>query len=71
MMIRLGAVFCLELLQADEDQSNHHPESDVWSIASRMYRLVSLTFDPYFRESLDKLLTLVRRADATDKKDKV
>jgi hypothetical protein len=44
---------------------------DAWSMASRMYRLASLTFNPNGAVSLDLLLNLVRQADATDKKDKV
>jgi hypothetical protein len=73
-MIRLGAVYCQELLQASEDlsyQSQHYLDLDAWSMASRMYRLASLTFNPNGAVSLDLLLNLVRQADATDKKDKV
>jgi hypothetical protein len=73
-MIRLGAGYCQELLQTSEDQSYqsvHDLELDAWSMASRMYRLASLTFNPDVEVSLDRLLDLVRRADATDKKDKV
>lgn len=73
-MIRLGAIYCQELLQASEDQSyqsDHYLELHAWSMASRMYRLASLTFNPNGEASLDLLLNLVRQADATDKKDKV
>jgi hypothetical protein len=73
-MIRLGAIYCQELLQASEDQSyqsDHYLELDAWSMASRMYRLASLNFNPNGEASLDLLLNLVRQADATDKKDKV
>jgi hypothetical protein len=73
-MIRLGAVYCQELLQASEVlsyQSQHYLDSDAWSMASRTYRLASLTFTPNGEVSLDLLLNLVRQADATDKKDKV
>lgn len=73
-MIRLGAVYCQELLQTSEDQSyryEHDLELDAWAMASRMHRLASLTFNPNVEVSLDRLLNIVRRADATDKKDKV
>jgi hypothetical protein len=73
-MIRLGAVYCQEMLQISEDQSyrsEHDLELEGWSMASRMYRLASLTFNPNDKVSLDRLLNIVRRADATDKKDKV
>jgi hypothetical protein len=73
-MIRLGASYCQEMSQALEDQSyrfGHYLESDAWSMASRMYRLASLNFNPNGEASLDLLLNLVRKADATDKKDKV
>ena len=73
-MIRLGAMLCQQFSQASEDDSYrsiHYLEPDVWSTASHMYRLVSLTSDTHLRQSLDKLLSLVRRANATDKKDKV
>ena len=73
-MIRLGAVYCQELLQASEDQSylsKHYLELNAWAMAGRVHRLASLTFNPNVEVSLDLLLNLVRRADATDKKDKV
>lgn len=73
-MIRLGAIYCQEFLQASEDQSyrsEHDLDVDAWAMASRMHRLASLTFDPIVEVSLDRLLNIVRRADATDKKDKV
>jgi hypothetical protein len=73
-MIRLGASYCQQMLQASEDQSyrfGHYLEVDAWSMASRMYRLASINFNPNGEASLDLLLNLVRKADATDKKDKV
>ncbi|KAF7671334.1 hypothetical protein GT037_010659 [Alternaria burnsii] len=73
-MLRLGAIYCQELLQAYEDrssQSNHDLDPAVWLEASRVYRLASLTFNPNAEIRLDRLLNLVRRADATDKRDKV
>lgn len=73
-MIRLGAIYCQEWSKASENQSNQSdPDAgpDAWSMASRVYRLASLTFNPNDGARLDLLLNLVRRADATDKKDKV
>jgi hypothetical protein len=40
-------------------------------MASRVYRLANLTFNPKVEVSLDLLLNIVRRADATDKRDKI
>jgi hypothetical protein len=73
-MIRLGVVYCQEFLQTSEDQSykfDHGLDMDDWRMASRVYRLVNLTFNPNVEVKLDPLLNLVRSADATDKKDKV
>jgi hypothetical protein len=73
-MVRLGAVYCKDLLQTSEDLSyrfNHDLDPDAWRMASRMYRLVSVVFNPDVGLSLDHLLNLARRADATIEKDKV
>ncbi|KAH6879268.1 heterokaryon incompatibility protein-domain-containing protein [Alternaria rosae] len=73
-MLRLGALYCQEFLQVSEDrnyQSKHDLELAAWAMAGRMYRLASLVFDADVGLGLDPLLNLVRRADATDKKDKV
>lgn len=73
-MIRLGAIYCQEWLKASEnqsDQSDPNSDPDAWSMASRVYRRASLTFNPNDGARLDLLLNLVRRADATDQKDKV
>ncbi|PVH91329.1 HET-domain-containing protein [Periconia macrospinosa] len=56
-MIRLGVIYLQECLQASEDL--------------RTYRLINLTCNPNVEGSLDRLLNIVRQADATDKKDKV
>jgi hypothetical protein len=73
-MLRLGTTYCQELLQVYEDrfsQSNHDLDPAVFLEARRVYRLASLTFNPNADIRLDRLLNLVRRADATDKRDKV
>jgi len=73
-MIRLGAVWCQELLQGSEDLSyrfDHDLEPEAWSWASRTLQLVSLTSNPKIEIGLERLLNIVRRADATDEKDKV
>lgn len=73
-MIRLGVIYLQECLQASEDlsyASANYLDSGAWSMASRTYRLINLTCNPNVEGSLDRLLNLVRRADATDKKDKV
>ncbi|CAN9374413.1 unnamed protein product [Alternaria alternata] len=73
-MLRLGAIYCQELLQAYEDQSSlfkHDLDPAAWPKASRVYRLASLTFNPDIEVRLSPLMNLVRRADATDKRDKV
>lgn len=73
-MIRLGAVCCQELLQTSEDlsyQFDHDLDLEAWSMASRAHQLVSLTFNQNVEIGLEGLLNIVRRADATDEKDKV
>jgi hypothetical protein len=73
-MLRLGATYCQELLRAYEDQSflcNHDLDSAAWQKARRLYRLASLTYNLDVEIRLNPLLNLVRRADATDKRDKV
>lgn len=73
-MLRLGAIYHQEFLQASEDwsyQSDHDLELGTWEVASRIYHLLKLTFKPDVGLGLDSLLKLVRRADATDERDKV
>jgi hypothetical protein len=73
-MIRLGATYCQKFLKTSEHLSykfKHDLDMDAWHTASRVYRLVNLTFNPNVEIKLDLLLNLVRGADATDKKDKI
>ncbi|KAF2800317.1 HET-domain-containing protein, partial [Melanomma pulvis-pyrius CBS 109.77] len=75
-MIRMGVVFWQEILRVsgyETHQSDHYldSESALWLSASRVYRLIKLTSDSHLEGRLDELLNLVRRADATDKKDKI
>lgn len=73
-MLRLGATYCKERLQVSEDRnyrSKHDLDPGAWATAGRMYRLVSVAFNADGELDLDVLLNLVRRADATNKRDKV
>jgi hypothetical protein len=73
-MIRLGATYLHEFLTGSEDQSyqsDHDLVSNTWPKASRMHRLASLTSNPAVEVMLNPLLNLVRRAEATDDRDKV
>jgi hypothetical protein len=72
-MIRLGADYFQKSLKASQDRSYQFDNVlglDVWSIASRIYRLANLVYNPDL-ESLTALLNLVRGAKATDARDKV
>ncbi|CAN9346683.1 unnamed protein product [Alternaria alternata] len=73
-MIRLGADYFQKSLKAFQDRSHQLDNVlglDVWSIASRIYRLANLVYKPDLEESLTALLNLVRGAKATDARDKV
>ncbi|RYN88323.1 hypothetical protein AA0119_g11946 [Alternaria tenuissima] len=73
-MIRLGADYFQKSLKAFQDRSYQFDNvlgPDVWSIASRIYRLANLVYNPDLEESLTALLNLVRGAKATDARDKV
>ncbi|KAH6849524.1 heterokaryon incompatibility protein-domain-containing protein [Alternaria alternata] len=73
-MIRLGATYCRELLTALQDQtcqSDLDSKPGSWPIVSSIYWLTMLTSNSNAKVSLSRLMHLVRRFDATDKRDKV
>lgn len=73
-MVRLGASFSQQLLKGVEASSISLHETfdpDTWTRATRMHRLVSLDSLSNTEGGLDKILQLIRRAEATDHKDKV
>ncbi|CAN9214447.1 unnamed protein product [Alternaria alternata] len=73
-MIRLGADYFQKSLKAFQDRSYQFDNVlglDVWSIASRIYRLANLVYNPDLEESLTALLNLARGAKTTDARDKV
>ncbi|EMD95085.1 hypothetical protein COCC4DRAFT_53978 [Bipolaris maydis ATCC 48331] len=73
-MIRLGALYCQEVLKDTEEwdcRSDTDLGQDEWSLVNRMHRLVSLALNPNFGISLDRLSSLIRWAKASCDKDKV
>jgi hypothetical protein len=73
-MVRLGASLSQQLLKDIEASSISLSEPfdpDAWTNATRMHRLVSFSSPLNRKGDLDKILQLIRKADATDPRDKV
>ncbi|KAF2019158.1 HET-domain-containing protein [Aaosphaeria arxii CBS 175.79] len=75
-MVLMAAVYCQQISRRFKDDlpvvaDDDSPELQVWALSSRMHRLVSVSTGSPRRRTLDKLLNLIRRADATDMRDKV
>jgi hypothetical protein len=69
-MLKKGADCCQKLLREDS-RFSQRVRSDTWFIATRVYRLVSLSLEHPLPSMLNNALSLARQAEARDPRDKV
>jgi hypothetical protein len=69
-MLKKGADCCQKLLREDS-RFSQRVRSDIWFIATRVYRLVSLSLERPLPSMLNNALSLARQAEARDPRDKV
>lgn len=69
-MLKKGADCCQKLLREDS-RFSQRVHSDTWFIATRVYRLVSLSLELPRPSMLNTVLSLARQAEARDPRDKV
>ncbi|KAI4648740.1 uncharacterized protein J4E79_009811 [Alternaria viburni] len=73
-MIESGARWGLRLSQDSEDinhQSDHKLQLGAWAMVTHMDNLIAIEHKGNYRMGVDSLLHLIRRAGATDEKDKI